>query len=210
MIKFIYLFFLIGLMSCSTSKFYSEAIKGDLIFVEAKKENLSGAISRVTSNNNQISFDHLGIIEVHNKTKYLMHSAPKNGSERIKLKPFIRKNKKDKRTQELYRLKEDFQSCIPSAIAKAKTMLGKPYNPSYILNENEYYCSDFVERAFRDCSIFKLQAMTFINPKTRLIDDYWKNFYQNLNMEVPEGQLGCNPNGLSKSDKIYKVKTLYP
>lgn len=184
--KKLFLFLILNLISCSTSNFHNEAKNGDLIFVQAKNENLSGAISRVTSNDNKISFDHIGIIEVENNTKYLLHSSSKNGSERIKLKSFIKNNKKDKRIQELYRLKNDYQPCIPNAIYQAKTMLGKPYNFSYVLNDEEYYCSDFVERSFRNCNIFKLQPMTFINPETKKIDEYWNLFYQKLNIEVPE------------------------
>jgi len=41
--------------------------------------------------------------------------------------------------------------------------------------------------------------MTFINPKTRKIDDFWISFYKKQNLEVPEGQPGCNPNGLAAS-----------
>ncbi|UZJ63544.1 hypothetical protein OKW96_13685 [Sphingobacterium sp. KU25419] len=47
--------------------------------------------------------------------------------------------------------------------------------------------------------------MTFINPSTGKIDDFWKNFYQKQGLEVPEGKLGCNPNGLAASDKIIKI-----
>ena len=50
--------------------------------------------------------------------------------------------------------------------------------------------------------------MTFINPNTKTTDEYWIEFYQSKNTEVPEGKLGCNPNGISKSDKIYKVFSL--
>jgi hypothetical protein len=50
--------------------------------------------------------------------------------------------------------------------------------------------------------------MTFINPKTGKTDDFWINFYQQKNMEVPEGKLGCNPNGLAGSDKLIKIKKL--
>lgn len=203
--------FLLVLFSCNTQSFYKHAQNGDLIFVEAQKEKLSGAISRVTAkNDNTLSYDHLGLVETDGKNKYILHAAPKNGSEKITLKTFIKVNQKDGRTQSLYRLKQNHQHCIPSAIEKANKMLGKPYNTAYILNENAYYCSDFVERAFRDCKIFELQPMTFINPKTQKTDDYWQKFYDELRLKVPEGELGCNPNGLSQSHNIEKIQVLKP
>ncbi len=67
----------------------------------------------------------------------------------------------------IYRLKNEYQSTIPHAIEKAKTMLGKPYNWLYLLNDDELYCSDFVERAFRDDNkVFELIPMNFKNKET--------------------------------------------
>lgn len=198
------------LWNCSSSnKFYRAMKNGDLIFVEAEQANLSGAISRVTNTqSDSISFDHVAIVETNGRKKFVLHSYPTNGSEKIPLKNFIKKYKEKQLNLVSYRLNDEYQNCIPNAIEKAESMLGKPYNFLYILNDNEYYCSDFVERAFRNCNIFELKPMTFINPKTGQIDEYWQNFYQSKKVEVPEGKLGCNPNGISKSKKIHKIATL--
>ena len=48
---------------------------------------------------------------------------------------------------------------------------------NYILDENSYYCSDFVERSFRAENIFKLEPMTFIDPKTGKTNAFWEEFY---------------------------------
>lgn len=209
--QLIYIVSVLSLYNCSTLSFHNKVKSGDILFIEAKKENLSGAISRVTkSEETSISYDHIGIVEVENGNKFILHSTTGKGSVKENLKQFLKRNKKDKRTQSLYRLKDNYHYCITKAIENANSMLGKPYNFSYILNENSYYCSDFVERSFRDCSIFELKPMTFINPETNKIDDFWQEFYKKQNLEVPEGQLGCNPNGLSQSDKIEKISILKP
>ena len=44
--------------------------------------------------------------------------------------------------------------------------------------------------------------MTFINPKTQKTMDVWRDYYQKLNIEVPEGKLGINPGIMSLSNKI--------
>lgn len=197
------------LWNCQTQQFYKTIKNGDIIFIEAKKENLSGAISRVTKSNDfSISYDHTGIIEVNGKTKNILHASGENGSERIPIKQFIKKNKKENRIIEVYRVKYPYKKCSNKAVEKALTMLGKPYNYLYILDENSYYCSDFVERAYRDCNIFHLNPMTFIDPSTGKTDKYWENFYQSKGISIPEGKLGCNPNGISKSEKIEKIFTL--
>lgn len=108
----------------------------------------------------------------------------------------------------IYRLKPEFQNVVPNALEKAETMLGKPYNFNYILDENSYYCSDFIERAFRDDHIFKLEPMTFKDPTTGKLNEFWVKFYRERNLEVPEGELGCNPNGLAVSEKLIRIKEL--
>ena len=197
-----YVFIIFILNSCATS-IPKNIENGDFIFVEAENKNLSGAISRVTENNQNISFDHIAIVEKDKNKFYILETSVKNGSHKMKLKKFLTNNKQSKLV--LYRLKTEYKSSMPDAIVTANSLLGKAYNSTYILNENSYYCSDFIERSFRKAHIFELNPMTFINPETGKTDDFWKSFYEKLNVEIPEGKLGCNPNGLSKSPKIEKI-----
>lgn len=170
---------------------------GDLLFVGAQKENLSGAINRVTQRQSDVSFDHVGILEVSDRQAYILHAIGKKGSVREPLDSLVYRKEEENQGFALYRLAEGFQSAIPEAIEKSKALLGKPYNWSYVLNDSSLYCSDLVERAFRHAGIFRLEPMTFIDPKTGKTDSYWAEFYRKLGMEVPEGQPGCNPNGLA-------------
>lgn len=208
MSKLYYFFILFLFLNCKSYQFCKKIENGDLVFVEAEKKNISGAISRVTKNNNTISFDHVGLIEIDDNKKYILHSYPTNGSEKILLKSFIKNFHQNEKKLVAYRLNNEYKYCTKDAIKKANSMLGKPYNILYLLNDNEYYCSDFIERAFRNCQIFELKPMTFINPSTGKTDEFWLNFYQSKNTEIPEGKLGCNPNGISKSKKIHPIATL--
>lgn len=181
---------------------------GDLIFVEAEQENLSGAINRVTQRDKSSSFDHIGLIEIDQDSIFVLHASSKYGSIRQHLTDFHISQKTDRNNLLIYRLKKVNQQAIPEALKEAKKMLGKPYNWSYILNDSSYYCSDFIERAFRKFQIFHLEPMTFINPATSKTDSFWIDFYNKQGLKVPEGELGCNPNGLAASEKIIKMGTL--
>lgn len=195
-------------MSGCNSLKYSDLMSGDLVFVTAEKGNLSGAINRVTQKNEAENYDHVGIIEKNNNMYFVLHAAPNGGSQKEKLNNFIKNQTEGNAEVYLYRLKPEFQNSIPDAIKKANSILGKPYNFTYVLNEETLYCSDFIERIFRSSQIFELKPMTFINPKTGKTDDFWIKFYQDKNMEVPEGKLGCNPNGMAGSDKLIKIRKL--
>ena len=181
---------------------------GDLLFVTAKESGLSGAINNVTQKQKNASFDHIGILQKDKMGVFVLHAEPKGGSQKQNLNKFLKDQVNDGQKVVLYRLKPQFQKNIPDAIEKANSMLGKPYNFNYILDDNSYYCSDYIERAFRKDKIFTLEPMTFIDPKTGKTNMFWEEFYAKKNLKVPEGELGCNPNGLAGSDKIERIKEL--
>lgn len=181
---------------------------GDLVFVGAKQDQLSGAINRVTQRQENASFDHVGIIELSDSLIYILHASPKKGSVREPLDNLAFESAVKEKQLAVYRLSVEVQPSIPEAIITAKTLLGKPYNWTYVLNDSSLYCSDFVERAFRGAALFQLEPMTFKDPKTGETDSYWAEFYSKLGMEVPEGEPGCNPNGLAASEYLKKVGDL--
>lgn len=195
------------LLGCKSS--VSSGLKnGDLLFVTAKETGLSGAINNVTQKQKNASFDHIGILQKDKNGTYVLHAATKGGSQKQNLKDFLKDQADDGQRIVVYRLNPEFQKNIPNAIEKANSMLGKPYNFNYILDENSYYCSDYIERAFRKDHIFKLEPMTFIDPKTGKTNVFWEEFYAKKKLKVPEGEPGCNPNGLAASDKIQRIREL--
>lgn len=212
---FLLLFSLI-MNSCTQTKALSEKeiislknIKnGDLIFVGAQTEELSGAISRVTKISEKTNFDHVGLIEKTSDSIFVLHAAPMGGSQREEIHHFYTSQTEKKNKIVIYRLQKEYQATIPNAITKAKTMLGKPYNWLYILNDDELYCSDFVERAFRNDEVFELIPMNFKNKETGIIDDFWIDFYKKKGKEVPQDEPGTNPNQLASSEKLTRIGEL--
>ena len=202
--------------SCTKTKLITEKennltknIKnGDLIFVGAQTEELSGAINRVTKLSDETNFDHVGLIEKTSDSIFVLHAAPMGGSQREEIHHFYTSQTEKNNKIVIYRLKDDYQKTIPNAISKAKTMLGKPYNWLYILNDDELYCSDFVERAFRNDNVFELIPMNFKNQETGKIDDFWVDFYRKKGKDVPQDEPGTNPNQLASSEKLIKIGEL--
>ena len=199
---FLILYASLGIAQQSANYLNLELQNGDLIFVGAQKENLSGAINRVTQKTEDASFDHVGIIEIKEDSVLIIHASTQKGLVREPLDSLVfRKNPTPKQFA-IYRLKDTYQSSIDQAITTSKTHLGKPYNWSYVLNDSSLYCSDFVERVFRHASVFKLEPMTFKNPESGNTDPFWIDYYAKQGIDVPEGKLGCNPNGLAANEKL--------
>ena len=184
------------LFSCSDKQKLQD---GDLLFVAADTGNLSEAINRVTQTELETNYSHVAIIEIKSDTIWVWEAEPKQGTRKILLNDFIR----EQETEIFhYRLKKEYAENIEKAWALAENMRGKPYDFSYKLNDTSYYCSEFIYLLFIQDNIFELNPMTFINPETNNFDETWIKHYERLEMEIPEGEFGCNPNGLAASSKL--------
>ena len=177
---------------------------GDLLFREKSSENISEAIDRVTQTSGETHFSHVGLVEVTDTGIVVLHAYPKGGTCIVSLNEFLHP-KGDSVRVIPYRLKENWQKAIPAAIQKAHQILGKPYNFSYVMSDTTHYCSEFIYLAFAADSIFKLEPMTFKDPKTGSFPKAWVEYYQKMGIEIPEGQPGCNPNGLAASEKLERL-----
>ncbi|TAA23274.1 YiiX/YebB-like N1pC/P60 family cysteine hydrolase [Pseudoxanthomonas winnipegensis] len=180
---------------------------GDLLFVTAARTGLSGAIDDATGKRGQPSYDHVGLVAHDGRAPVVLH-ADEAGSRAQPLARFLEEARAKQRQVVVYRLKRDQRAAIPDAIAKARTLLGRPYNETYVQDEDSYYCSDFIERAFRAHHVFALQPMNFRNPQTGQISQYWIDFYRDKGMAVPQDAPGTNPNDMSASPALQRVGVL--
>ena len=48
----------------------------------------------------------------------------------------------------------------------------------------------------------QLNPMTFNEPGTNSPFVHWVKYYEELNHEIPEGELGLNPGGMSRSEGL--------
>ncbi len=206
--KILFLIFTFSLLACQFHHPTENLENGDLLFVGNSEGNLSNAINAVTQTSHKTDYSHISLVEKSGKEIWVLHAAPENGSERITLKEFLKTQKKDGSQIDVYRIKKVFHPDFDHAIQKAKTMLGKPYNFSYILSDTAYYCSDFVYHSFEKDSIFEMNPMTFKNPGESDFNQDWVDFYKKMNLEIPEGKPGCNPNGMAASEKLERIGSL--
>jgi len=196
--------FLAGLFACIQPEPRIKLQTGDLLFREKSSENISEAIDQVTQTSGATHFSHVGLVEVTDTGIVVLHAYPEGGTCIVSLNEFLHP-KGDSVRVIAYRLKSEGQKAIPAAIQKAHSMLGKPYNFSYILSDTAYYCSDFIYRTFATDTVFNLEPMTFKDPKTGNFPAAWVEYYQKMGIEIPEGKPGCNPNGLAASEKLDKL-----
>ncbi|WP_349657638.1 YiiX/YebB-like N1pC/P60 family cysteine hydrolase [Xanthomonas sp. 10-10] len=180
---------------------------GDLLFVTAARTGLSGAIDDATATRGELSFDHVALVAHAGDTQVVLH-ADEHGSREQPLQAFIDEATARHRQVVVYRLTPEHRVAISDAIAQARRMLGKPYNQTYVQDDNSYYCSDFIERAFRAHHVFALQPMNFRNLQTGQVSPYWTEFYRSKGMAVPQGLPGTNPNDMATAAALRVVGRL--
>jgi hypothetical protein len=178
--------------------------EGDLLFVTAATTGLSGAIQDATGRQGALNYDHVALVASDRTGRIVLHADDK-GSRQQTLSTFLAEAKDKQRSVVLYRLKRSARKAIPHAIQQARGMLGKPYNFTYVQAEDSYYCSDFIERAFRADHVFALQPMNFRNPQTGEISRYWIDFYRGKGMDVPQDQPGTNPNDMARAEILERI-----
>lgn len=173
---------------------------GDLVFVEAGQSAMDSAISDATRKGS-VNYTHVGIVEVAKDGIFVIEANTKNGVVRTAWADFVAQNAAF--DVKRVRGKHDFAAFV----RKAKGYLGQPYDFYYLANNGAMYCSELVFESFADKNgaIFTAQPMNFYDENGTL-PKYWKELYDGLGVAVPQGELGTNPNDMSKSERLEAVE----
>lgn len=182
---------------------------GDLIFEDLDCGGFCEAIEKVTDGYNGANFSHVGIVSIDEKTNQpMVIEANYPEVSLISLNDFLNRyydaNHKPKAV--VGRLKKEYQALIPQALQEAKKLLGKKYDDAFDIDNDKYYCSEFIYHIFyvanNNKEIFKLYPMTYKIPNSDNFFPIWVDYFKQLNLPIPEGKPGLNPGGMSRSDKI--------
>mgnify|MGYP001019732028 CR=1 FL=1 len=179
-----------------------ELKNGDLIFQDMDCGPLCDAIEAVTEGYNGNDFSHMGLVYHRNDTTYIIEAAGKE----VRLTTLEKFSKNTAKSMYIGRLKKEYQKLIPNAISFSLLQLGVPYDDEYIYNNGSYYCSELIYDAFMFANggkpFFQLFPMTYKQPGTNAFFPAWVEYYATIGKDIPEGLPGCNPGGISTSDKI--------
>lgn len=181
---------------------------GDLIFQDMDCGPLCDAIEAVTEGYGGQDFSHMGMVYHRNDSLYIIEAA---GSA-VRLTTLEKFSKNTGKDMPVFRLKDKYRKLIPSAIGFSLKQLGVPYDDEYVYDNGSYYCSELIYDAFKAANggkpFFELFPMTYKQPGTDEFFPAWLEYYQSIGKPIPEGLPGCNPGGMSTSDKIVKVTVI--
>ena len=196
------------LSSCGSENRQLSLQTGDLLFtgsVVTGNDRLSDAINDVTQTSLKTNYTHMGWVVVEDGKVEVIHAAPQKGVCREPLENFL----ENRKVVDLFRFKSELNVSFDKALEKGIPLIGLPYDSLYIMNgENGYYCSSLIYTLFEDQNTFQLEPMTFKDPVTGLFHPSWEAHYNRLNVAIPEGLPGCNPNGMAESEAVGYVGSL--
>jgi hypothetical protein len=191
------LVFSLQLFDYDTTK---EIKNGDLVFVHQSCGPMCDAIIDVTKYK-YVPYSHVGIIHINNQDTLVLE-ANSNGVVATNWKDFIGK----------YNFVDIGRSVLINeemsvkAITFIYTQMGKPYDYYFMPDNDRYYCSELIYDAFKYANnnqpIFMLNPMSFKDIKSGNVNDAWKNHFQKMGVEIPEGVLGCNPGEMSMENHM--------
>lgn len=214
MLKFCkYIIFLIavGIVSCSQKQQCKTLIEGDLLFQDLNCGALCDAIETVTTGVDGKNFSHCALVIKQNDTLKVVEAI--GGKVQINSIHNFFKRSGDTATIKnitIGRVKQFDAQSITAAVSYATKQVGQPYDDEFLLNNGKWYCSELLYEAFKNANnqkeFFNLEPMTFKDPKTKTYFSAWVDYYRALNKPIPEGQLGLNPGGISRSSKIEIIK----
>ena len=178
---------------------------GDILFQDIDCGPFCESIETVTFGVEGAKFSHVGILVSNGEGEYVILEAVSAGVKETAIDSFfMRSHDAENRSKVVVgRMKSEHAQLIPEAITFAYSKLGAAYDEVFDISNDKYYCSELIYESFKHANdgvpIFELQPMTYKDPKTDELFPIWADYFDELNVPVPEGEPGLNPGGMSKS-----------
>lgn len=202
-----------GAVQCRTTHpaedipFSATLREGDLLFQDLDCGPLCDAIEAVTDGAGGRDFSHLGLV-CRQGNRWMVVEAIGDSVQCTPVADFCRRCRPDQLLHA--RVKPQWENVAHEAVRFALAQRGAPYDDPFLPDNGRWYCSELVYEAFKwgnqNQPFFQLFPMTFKDPATGQFFSAWQTYYKALNIPIPEGLPGCNPGGISRSDKLYFPK----
>jgi cell wall-associated NlpC family hydrolase len=186
----------------------SDLKPGDLIFQNLDCGPMCDAIEAVTDGVDGQDFSHVAMICRQGDSLVVIEAIGK-GVHYTSLSDF---SKRTSNKMYVGRVKPKYKKMIADAEAFAERQINIPYDDAFLYDNGKYYCSELVYDAFKFANhnkpFFTLYPMTYKQPGSNEYFPVWVDYFNKIKIDIPEGKPGCNPGGLSRSDKIEIIGTL--
>ncbi|WP_246255843.1 YiiX/YebB-like N1pC/P60 family cysteine hydrolase [Cyclobacterium plantarum] len=200
-------------LGCEENSVDIEWKEGDILFQNGDCGDFCTAIRKVTTAYEGRHFSHNGLL-LKEKGQWMVIEAIREGVSLTPLDTFLFRHTTPSGNPSVHvgRLKSPNRKLIPLALKHAKSLIGKPYDMAFDMENDAYYCSELIHLAFKKANrgkgIFQTPPMTFNDPETGQVFPVWKKHFEGLSRPVPEGEPGLNPGGMTRDSAIEMIFNL--
>lgn len=199
---------LLGSIAAAMAQNTARLRNGDLLFCCANMKTASSfsrSIVASTKGCGSNDINHVAIVCIERGATFIIEATGDKGVWMCPIDTFIsRAPKADDGTPLLLhgRIKGDVD--INTSVANAKSHIGLKYDNLFSDTDDEFYCSELVQKSFVDSNgslIFEPIPMSFHDARGTILP-YWTEYYAKRGLEVPEGKDGSNPAALSSHKRV--------
>ena len=191
--------FAVTLFEMRGEKEYKEFQRGDLIFQVEGSSDFSRAIADATALSDSLRLVHVAIIDIDSLgNAYILEASERDGVCVTSMDDFIRNRAKVNGKPGYVVKRINFEFPVEEAVQRAKEFLGQPYDWCYLPDNNMVYCSELIYESYLNENgehIFSTRPMNF-KDKNGEYPDFWIKLFEGMNMEIPQGVGGTNPNDM--------------
>ena len=186
---------------------------GDLVFVglplgyDAETGSVDEAIASATGEEGLLNLIHVAIAEVKADSIWIIDATIAHGVDRHPLDTFLRDFTLPDGSYPEFIVKRVKGVDADAAIENAKSFCGRAYDVRFLPDNEDLYCSELVQRSYLDYAgrpVFESEPMNFKAPDGTM-PPYWEWLFGQLDMEVPQGLPGTNPQKMSQADCLVDV-----
>ena len=188
-----------------------DLLPGDLLFQLRSGGKAEWVISRLFAGRDGKAINHVAIYDGDGQViEAVMPEVRKTSME-----DFINRSVRDNHGNPcilVCRVKPAFSALVPKALEFAEGVVDHPYDPHYTQGKKSWYCSELVVDAFREANngefLFEETPMSFRDMDSGEIMPYWRQHYDAIGQEIPEGKPGSHPALLSCSSELSVVNIM--
>lgn len=179
---------------------------GDLLF-QCGTGAMTEAITDATGRDETLNFTHVGIAIRGNRCDSVLEATSDGGVRMTALSEFLDKSAMlDGRPMVVAKRLKD-TSGVAASVARARKVLGAPYDYSFRPDNGRYYCSELVYDHYLrpdGSHCFTARSMNF-RAADGTLPRYWEELFERLGEPIPEGVAGTNPNDMAREEALYEV-----
>lgn len=205
--------FFILLMAFSCRQKQDCLQNGDLIFVGlpmgyyAETGSIDEAISSATGEQGALNLIHVAIAEVNADSVWIIDATMAHGVDRHPLDTFLCDFTLRDGSHPTFLVKRVKGVDADAAVERAKTFCGRAYDVRFLPDNEDFYCTELVQRSYLDADgkpVFESEPMNFKAPDGTL-PPYWERLFARLGTEAPQGIPGTNPQKMSQASCLVDI-----